>query len=129
MRKLYAIIVAIPIVMVLLINPSCTKDYLIPVEVDIPDTVSFSEYIIPIFNESCNRSGCHSSGGIAPNLSGSTAWSDLWLYGFIDTVSPSGSIIYQRMISTSNPMPPTGKLSGGEEQLILAWIEQGALNN
>lgn len=129
MRKLHIVLLFLAVAMGLSLYPSCTKDYLVPVVVDIPDTVSFSQYIIPIFNENCNASGCHSSGGVAPDLSSVNAWSDLWLYGLVDTVDDESSILYQRMYSTSNPMPPSGKLPGGEDQLVLEWIKQGAQNN
>ena len=129
MRKIYVILIALAVVVAISIQPSCTKDYLEPVVIEIPDTVSFSEYIIPIFNDHCNNSGCHSSGGVAPDLTATNAFADLWNYGLIDTVEDESSILYQRMNSTSKPMPPSGKLATGEEQLVLEWIKQGALDN
>ena len=129
MRNLYVLIIALCVAVAITIYPSCTKDYFEPVEIDIPDTVSFSQYIIPIFSEHCAISGCHETGGVAPDLTPDNAWSDLWLYGFVDTTSPPSSELYERMISNSEPMPPSGKLTGGQDQLVLAWIEQGALDN
>ena len=129
MRKLYVLLMFLLVAMGLALYPSCTKDYLVPVVIDIPDTVSFSQYITPIFNANCTESGCHSSGGVAPDLTEGEAFNNLWLYGLVDTIDDLSSIVYVRMSSTSDPMPPSGKLPGGEEQLVLKWIEQGAMDN
>ena len=129
MRKLQVVILCMVVWIGLMMYPSCTKDYLVPVEVVIPDTVSFSQYIIPIFSENCTKSGCHSPGGQAPDLTPANAYSEIWLYGLVDTVDDRSSILYEVMNSTSDPMPPSGKLAGGEDQLVLKWIEQGALDN
>ena len=37
-----------------------------PPVIDTTIQVSFSEEIIPIFNKSCNFSGCHNTGGTFP---------------------------------------------------------------
>jgi hypothetical protein len=108
---------------------SCDYGYLEPVEIVIPDTVSFAADIIPIFTDNCVESGCHVSGGVAPNLTEDNAYWDLWLYDMVDTTNPEESLLYQRMVSTSNPMPPVGTLTEDKTQLIRVWIEQGARNN
>lgn len=110
---------------------SCKHDYLVPADIQIPDTVKFSVNIIPIFNKSCNsESGCHTaSGGVAPDLTPENAYSNLFMYGLVDTSNAESSTIYLIMSSATDPMPPDGKLPGGETKLVLAWIEQGAKNN
>lgn len=107
---------------------SCQKEFLIPNDILIPDTVSFSENVIPIFSQSC-VDGCHETGKFSPDLDPANAYSSLTLYGLVDTAQPEQSILYQRMISTSNVMPPEGKLVDSKVQLVLKWIEQGARNN
>ena len=49
--------------------------------------------------------------------------------GYVDTINPSSSLLYNSMNSTSNPMPPNGKLDKCKIELILKWIEQKAKNN
>lgn len=108
---------------------SCQKDFLVPEPVLIPDTVSFADHIIPMFDESCNMSGCHNTGGIPPDLTLENAYNQLFAYGYIDLDQAEESILYQRMVNQAKPMPPANPLSEAKTQLILSWIEQGALNN
>lgn len=107
---------------------ACRKDYL---QVEVKTTpVSFQVDIIPILNTNCNMvSSCHSSGGEVPDLSEANAYSQLLDLGYVDTNSPESSKLYVLMNSSSNPMPPGGKLSSDKISNILAWIEQGAQNN
>lgn len=99
----------------------------------LPDPVSFSNNIIPIFNEHCNFIGCHA--GTSPkghlNLSPSVAYSNLMKIGsgYIDTLNPIASLLYAQMISTSKPMPPSGTLNDCSIQIVLRWIKQKAKNN
>lgn len=92
---------------------------------EIPLDVSFSQDIIPIFNASCNVAGCHNAGGIPPDLTAANAFSSLNNGGYINTSDPANSKLYQRMASD---MPPSG-INAGDNALVLAWIEQGALDN
>jgi hypothetical protein len=99
----------------------------------LPETVSFSQHIIPLFNAHCNTANCHSGsqpeGGL--NLEASHAYAQLTQSGsgYIDTVTPRYSLLYAQMISVSTPMPPTGNLDKCSSDLILKWIEQKAPNN
>src|SRR4051812_32765256 len=52
-----------------------------------PATVFFATDIQPIFNASCAVSGCHSSGGISPDLSEGSAYTSV--LGEISTSSPA----------------------------------------
>ena len=108
---------------------SCQKEYFVPIPTTIPDSVSFSANVIPVFNEHCNSAGCHNTGGISPDLSPENAYDDLYLYSLVDTLDPVSSVLYTRMISTSRPMPPSVVLKNGEPELVLKWTEQGGLNN
>ncbi len=98
-----------------------------------PDSVFFSRDIIPLLNANCNTIGCHSGGNPAGklNLEASKAYTSLKKSGsgYIDTLDSKNSIIYIQMSSSSQPMPPTGKLSDCKIDLVLKWIEQGAKNN
>ena len=91
----------------------------------VPDSVKFSVNIIPIFNAKCNTPGCHATGSQSPDLSPQKAYNSLIFYGFVDTDTPASSIIYQK-ISTGSMQ---GNASQNDRDLILKWIQQGALDN
>lgn len=112
----------------------CKHDPVEPEQVcTLPETVSFSQHVIPLFNTNCNTSGCHS--GTQPagnlNLESSKAYAALTKpgSGYIDTVNPNFSLLYAQMISVNTPMPPTGQLAKCSTDLILKWITQKAPNN
>ena len=125
MRKIFVIWLVVTLVYVL----SCKKSvYVAP---QIPDTVSFSRHIIPIFNQYCNNSGCHS--GYQPqgnlNLSPAIAYQQLRTKSMLDTLHPGNSLLYSQMISTTKPMPPSGKLDTFYLKEVFKWIEQGGKDN
>lgn len=104
---------------------SCEYESVEPVEVD-PDTeLSFKDDIIPIFNESCNSSGCHATGDWAPDLTPENAYESLFANGHVDTVTPENSVLYESMNSGSMKTYSTPE----DTQIILTWIEQGAKDN
>ena len=98
-----------------------------------PETVSFSNDILPVFNKHCNTAGCHSGsspeGGL--NLEPASAYSQLMSSGsgYVDTITPKYSVLHAYMNSVSDPMPPTGKLDKCTVDLVYKWIEQKAKNN
>ena len=116
---------------------SCTYDKapLTPICTQIiPDTVSFSKNIVPIFQTFCStnsqcHSGTHPAGKI--DLDASVAYAQLMQpgKGYIDTLNPNYSVLYAQMVSSSTPMPPSGNLNFCTIQLVLKWIQQKAKNN
>lgn len=98
-----------------------------------PAVVSFKKDVQPIFDAHCNTAGCHSGNNPQGNLNleASQAYVQLWRKksGYIDTLNPKYSVLYASMNSTSNPMPPAGKLDACTLALVLKWIEQKATNN
>ncbi len=104
---------------------SCTSDVIEPKEPTIPDQVSFSTNVIPIFNLSCNNTGCHAPGGKSPDLSPGVAYENLILYGLVDVDAPASSSLYVKI--TTGSMTQYAKT--GDAEIILKWIEQGALDN
>jgi hypothetical protein len=108
---------------------SCEKKIISSVQ-PLPDIVSFSHHIMPIFNAHCNVSGCHSGGSSTGelNLSPGFAYSKLFADGEIDTVNASNSNLY--IMVASCQMPKAGnKLSDYDIGLIQKWIRQKAKNN
>lgn len=93
--------------------------------------VSLTKDIFPIFNNSCNISGCHSAGGIKPDLSETNAYSALNNGGYLNSGNPAQSELYLWVSGQrAAEMPPGGPANPSNlNNLILAWINQGALNN
>lgn len=100
-----------------------------PVEPVTDKVVSFQADIIPIFDAGCNGSGCHNTGGTAPDLTPARAYNALKSGNYIDTNTPANSELYQWMAGLRNtPMPLTGP-NASNNALVLGWIQQGADNN
>lgn len=117
------------LVALFLIVTSCSYDQVLEEKIIVTETVLFSSDILPIFENSCNMSGCH-NGSIPPDLSLSNAYNELISGGYLDTGNPENSELYLWMKGSDGrlQMPPSGT-SANNNAKILAWIEQGALNN
>ena len=116
------------IILLVFILSACKKEYVQPKE--IPETVSFSNDIIPIFSSYCVS--CHVNGGSfqALILTSDVAYDQLFTDGmnapYINLLDPTSSSLYLKM---NTNMPPAGLLSSDKMEMILKWIEQGAENN
>lgn len=104
---------------------ACEYEWIQPEKKPIPESVSFANDIMPIFNNGCNTNVCHGAGSTAPDLSEGNAYSSLIDGAYIDTNTPEASILYTAMNSGSM-VPYT---SPGDDDIVLAWIQQGAKNN
>ena len=100
-----------------------------PPVIDTTVQVSFSMEIVPVFEQKCNFSGCHNTGGTPPDLTPANAYDDLIQGGYIDTDVPADSELMQWLLGNrSRPMP----VSGPDNDLntkVLTWITQGAKDN
>ena len=115
--------------MILLIGCYKDKTVLFDTGEEITRPVSFGSDILPIVNSSCNTSGCHSAGGISPDLSAVNAYTSLSNGGYINNSDPKTSELYLWMTGKKGtPMPVSG-VNKDYNALVLAWIKQGALNN
>jgi len=105
---------------------SCQYEWVDPINPDIPDVVSFSADIQPIFNRSCNNAGCHATGATSPDLTPGNAFNDLFATNQIDKATPENSLLYKKCA-------PGGSMDkfteSGDPEIILKWIQQGALDN
>ncbi len=112
-----------------LMATSCTYDQILEEEIVVTEPVSFSADLIPIFNANCNMAGCH-NGSVAPDLRVSNAYNALISGSYVNTTNPANSELYLWMIGSEGrlQMPPSGT-NATNNAIILAWIEQGALNN
>lgn len=129
MKKLTAritFVIAIAGIALMTILSGCEYEFVEPeVGPPPPDVVSFTTDIMPIFNASCNMSGCHAAGAFAPDLTPANAYSSLFDGDFINTSDPASSLLYTSMASGSMKSFSTAS----EANLVLAWIQKGALNN
>ena len=81
---------------------------------------SYVSDIQPIFNANCTQ--CHgNSGGLSL-----ANYDDLMSGSVVNLNDGVNSTIYQRMTSSTNPMPPTGLIDSYLAERIKAWIDQGA---
>ena len=115
--------------MLLLIG--CYKDRTVIFDTgtEITRPVNYAADIIPIFNASCAVSGCHTSGGIKPDLTAANAYNSLTVGNYYNTAVPESSTLYLWMTGKKGtPMPTTG-INKDYNALVLAWIKQGAKNN
>lgn len=102
----------------------CQYDEVLPQEVEIPiDPISYELDIQPFFDAKCVS--CH-GGSIPPNLSGSTSYNQLISGSWINTIDPENSALYES-IAIGGSMETYATPS--ERAILLAWIQQGALDN
>lgn len=99
----------------------------------VPDSAKFSKHILPIFQSTCGIPGCHygSNPSGKLNLELSVAYKQITNpnKGYIDTLEPVNSVLYNSLTSPGNIMPPSGKLSDCQIETILKWMAQKAKNN
>jgi hypothetical protein len=108
---------------------SCKYDDMLPVKPDPGLQISFADDLIPIFNASCNLSGCHNGSGHAPDLRPAQAYESLWSGSYIDTLAPENSELYLWMTGARGLTMPLEGSNAGYNAKVLQWITQGAPNN
>lgn len=120
MMKNSRIPVAAGIILLLMIAfGSCEKVVFQPPE--LPDTISFSLEIQPIFNENCVN--CH-GGDRDPDLREGLSYEALTGGGFVDTADAEGSKLVKKLYGTHS-----SRASEAQKQLIIEWIRAGAKDN
>jgi hypothetical protein len=98
----------------LLTTLSCKKDEV----VECDGTVySFSQEVFPLMNSSCNTTGCHAQ---------NSSFGDFTTYAGVQTKVSNGSL-KARILDGS--MPKNSSFNLGQKEMIVCWIEGGALDN
>lgn len=105
---------------------SCYYDDPPQFQLNLPDKVSFTQNIQPIFTQYCSTTSCH-EGTSKPDLRVGIAYNELIKGGYISSTFPERGILYQSI--SSNEMPPDGSLSPVDKALIFKWLEDGGDNN
>ncbi|MBK7763444.1 MAG: hypothetical protein IPI46_08720 [Bacteroidetes bacterium] len=97
-----------------------------------PDTVYFTNDILPILISNCTMSGCHD---VASHEEGVilTDYANIMATADVDPGNATSSDLYKVLIKTDPdkimPRPPMSPLSATQIAMIKKWIEQGARNN
>jgi len=94
-------------------------------------TVSFAKDIVPIMNKSCSLAGCHNAGGRVPDLTANVAYASLTIGNYLNLSKPDQSEVYLYLTGKKTPQMPLGAAANPSNlnNLMLAWIQQGAKNN
>jgi hypothetical protein len=105
--------------------------YTVPTDVAVTTPVSLATDLIPIFSKNCSISGCHNSGGLKPDLSSDKVYNSLINGNYVDIGTPENSQVYQWLTGKKAVAMPVGAANNPSNinQLVLAWIKQGAKNN
>ena len=117
----------VPILMIFLLGLTSCANYEKPlIADDIPEVVSLSEDLVPFFETSCAKSGCHATGSVPPDLTENNAYLSLTNGGYVNINIPDQSTIYTK-INTGGTMEQFS--TPRDTKVVLRWIEQGAENN
>jgi hypothetical protein len=82
------------------------------------DSIKYNANIKPIIINNCAIPTCHVPGG--------TGNGDFTNFSGVSTKAP---LFKNRINSSTNPMPPAGKMPQSKIDSIECWIDKGALNN
>ena len=113
----------VTISVLILFNTACVYEQIAPVQG--PESVSWNVDVLPILVNNCATSTCHTTGKISPDLTSENAYLNLTLFGYVNTTTPEESLIMQKLVGGSMK----DQASESEKQIILKWIEQGALDD
>ncbi|MFA8436205.1 MAG: hypothetical protein ACEPOZ_16940 [Marinifilaceae bacterium] len=105
----------------LLFFSACEYDTIETEKIPPEQTISFSQDIQPIFTKNCLD--CH-GGTTEPDLRAENAYSSL-IDEYINTENPQESKLYIILQQGSHQ----SRTTAGEKELILTWIQRGALND
>lgn len=107
----------------------CYKDVILPEAAFDPDgppqPVSYSTDLKPLFNSKCALAGCHVSGAHKPYLTTDVSYLQIVNGGFVNTIIPKESILYQKINGEMREYIP----SPADRQKVYDWIRNGAPNN
>jgi hypothetical protein len=99
-------------------------------EENVPDEVSYSKNIQPLWNSSCVT--CH-SGNLAPDLRAQNSYNSLMNGGFVKAGNADESTLFLSLYEGTGvslmPPKPNGPWPDSNRKLVETWINQGAKNN
>lgn len=99
-------------------------------------TVSFATDVQPILDNNCNLAGtCHGGNQIMLDYNaivdqmGANTCVNETLVVSSDSAASALYLKMNAMAPCGGTMPPTGMLQGGEPDVVMTWIDEGALDN
>ncbi len=105
---------------------SCYYDKKVQEEIiNLPETISYANDIQPLWNTNCIS--CHPEDS-EPDLRAANSY-DAIMGRWIKAGNASESSLYKSLIGEAVIMPPSGKMSQYDINLVEKWINDGALNN
>jgi len=130
-RKIAIIAVGITILMFAVAGCYKTTTIVVNPGSQITTELSFAKDIVPIFEKSCSASsGCHASGGKAPDLTAANAYKALTDGSYFKASDPDNSVIMLWLTGKKSPVMPLGAGPNADINAnVYAWIKQGAKNN
>lgn len=103
---------------------SCEYKYITQPDGVVPETVSYSTNVQPIFDAHCIS--CHSTLAYPPILLQEQSYSQLVQNSYVDVENPDNSVLVKKV----NSKHPSEFLPYDfEKEIMLEWIKQGAKNN
>lgn len=108
------------IIATILLFSACEK-VVFPPAGDVPDNISYSTDIQPIWDSKCVS--CH-GGKQSPDLRPDVSYGELIGGGYINTDDPASSVLMQQLFGSHK-----SRASETEKLWIQGWISQGAKNN
>ena len=114
-----SVLVAFMITPLILLVNSCKHE---GIPADQLPQICFQTEVLPIFQNSCGTTGCHSSGG-------GHGYNFTDYSGIMKAITAGNadkSEAYQAITSTFQLMPPDNALPASKRTIIRLWIEQGA---
>lgn len=96
-----------------------------------PDTVYFTNDVLPLLQSSCAMSGCHDINTAREGVI-LTDYNRIIITGRVKPGNASGSKIYEAITEGGEermPPPPAAAFTTDQKALIAKWINQGAKNN
>lgn len=126
----------IAVILIIGFFSACNKDkgpYSIAQEIDVSviDSISYIVHVQPIFDANCIN--CHNASHSKLDLQSAVSYNQLLYTGFsasyVNVSNPPQSKLYLHLTGALAIMPPSGAIQQSEQDLVLKWIEQGALDN
>jgi len=95
-----------------------------------PDTIYFTNDVLPLITSNCAKSGCHDVQSHQHGVT-LTEYSSIIYTAGVTAYYPLNSKIYQVIIRAEDlmPPPPSPALSSDQVNQVYKWISQGAKNN
>lgn len=131
------LLLSVPALVLALAAGSCKHDPLIdPTQHTVsddcdPDTVYFVNDVLPLIISNCtDESGCHNEDG--EEVEALTSYEEIMNSGYVNPFDPNESEMIEKITDDGDdrmPPPPDTQLSAPQIDLLITWIDQGAMNN